>query len=415
MKRTLILISIILFTQTIYAQVEELTFTSDNWELNASLYLPAGDGPFKAAVLVHGSGPIDRYQTIPITDGNSQCIYPQLFGDTIQNFKNIALHLQANDIAVFTYDKRTLTYINQLNPITVSTKDFVTDAQNAVSYLASRSEIDQDQIFLIGHSQGAALIPVAAQNINVAGLISLAGAATPPDTLVARQFRDLYIQCSNDTASGDAIANSFFNEFNKIRNNQLEDDQQIFINFPDNPNPIPYGFPIFWRDWFDMADNVIENYKNAGLPTLIIHGTDDWNVSIEDAYKFQNALPEELTSVQIFDGLNHFLTPIDEPVVASAILQAISAFIQTPVIMPNVALPEIFETVNVTYNNDQILINTTVDLDAIFISSIDGKLLKNIPATNAGLFNIEAPINYKIVLLSLIKDEAILTKKLMLY
>lgn len=393
-------------------QVEELTFTSETLELNASLYLPEGDGPFKAAVLVHGSGPVNRYQTIPLNDGNSECVYPQLYNETVENFRDIASYLQANGVAVLTYDKRTFTHGESLDPITVSTKDFVTDAENAVTYLSSRSEIDNNQIFLIGHSQGAALIPIVAQNVNVSGLISLAGAITPPDSLVANQFRNLYIECLGDTVSGDTVANSFFEEFSKIRNNELADNEQIFVNFPGNPNLIPYGFPTFWTDWFEMTDNVIANYNNANLPILIIHGTDDWNVSVEDALRFKNALSTDLTRVEIFEGINHFLTPADNPVVDANILQAISSWIGQPVVMPNVTLYNIFKDVSIVYANGKVSINNANNFDAAIISTIDGKLLKNRVLKNEGFFNFEVPNKAQILLVGLIKDDYLFTKKL---
>jgi len=416
MKSTLLVTIIIFIVQLLYAQVEEITFTSDTLELEGSLYLPDGDGPFKAAVLVHGSGPIDRNQTIPLNDNNSQCLYPQIFGQTIQNFKDIALNLQSNGVAVLTYDKRTFTHGMKLDPITVSTKDFVIDAQNAVTYLSNRSEIDKDQIFLIGHSQGAALIPIVAQNVAVAGLVSLAGAVTSPDTLVANQFRKLYIDCLNDTISGEAVANSFFAEFNKIRNNELEDNEQIQITFPGNPNLIPYGFPIFWRDWFEMADNVIANYNNANLPTLIIHGTDDWNVPVEDAYRFQNALSTDLTYVEVFEDTNHFLTTTNNPKVNVYIRQTITAWLTAqPVVMPNVELYNIFKDVTVVYSNGEVLINNTASLNAAFISTIDGKLLGSVIFKNVGLYSFEMPEKHKMILISLIKDEAIFTQKLLIY
>lgn len=413
MRITLSITIIIFMVQLLSAQVEDLTFTSDALELEGSLYLPTGDGPFKAAVLVHGSGPIDRYQTIPLNDANSQCLYPELFNQTIQNFKDIALHLQANGVAVLTYDKRTFTHGMELDPVTVSTKDFVTDAQNAVNYLASRSEIDKDEIFLIGHSQGAALIPIVAQNVNVAGLISLAGAFTPPDTLVANQFRNLYLQCLNDTVSGDAIANNFFVEFNKIRNDELADNQQIQVTFPGNPNLIPYGFPIFWRDWFEMVDNVVANYNNSNLPTLLIHGADDWNVPVADAYRFENALSADLTSLSVFEGVNHFLTPITDPKVDENILQTISIWIEEYIV--DVEPHYNFNDVTVAYNKGEVLINTTTSLDAAFISTIDGKLLENVSFKNVGLHTFEVPDKHKILLVSLIKDEAIFTKKVLIY
>ncbi len=43
---------------------KEVTVGSGDWELPGTLSIPAGDGPFPAVILVHGSGPNDRDETI---------------------------------------------------------------------------------------------------------------------------------------------------------------------------------------------------------------------------------------------------------------------------------------------------------------------------------------------------------------
>ena len=61
------------------------------WALPATLTMPAGTGPLPAVVLVHGSGPDDRDETVGAN----------------KPFKDLAAGLASRGIAVLRYDKRT--------------------------------------------------------------------------------------------------------------------------------------------------------------------------------------------------------------------------------------------------------------------------------------------------------------------
>ena len=65
-----------------------------------TLSMPAGDGPFPAVVLVHGSGPNDRDETIGPN----------------KPFKDLAWGLASQGIAVLRYDKRTKAHASQFTP-----------------------------------------------------------------------------------------------------------------------------------------------------------------------------------------------------------------------------------------------------------------------------------------------------------
>lgn len=393
------------------AQIEEITFTSDNLTLEGNLYIPNGEGPFPAAILVHGSGPIDRYQTIELVDGNSQCIYPELANKTIENFKDIAEHLHQNSIAVLIYDKRSFTHGEDLDPITTSTKDFITDIESAFDFLSKQAKVNSESIFLIGHSQGSALIPIAAQNKDIAGLISLSGAVTPPDSLVAEQFRNLYIKCTDDANTGMIVANRFYREFAKLRNNELADTTQIAIRVPGgDPNaPFEFGFPIFWRDWIEQAEQVIANYKANNLPMLFIQGDDDFNVPLNDVYRFEKGLAGDLTTVEVFEGVNHLLTTATSTKVNSSVLISISSWIKSNT-MPTVIETNLLEAVEIIYNQGDIkiqYIDQSINFNSVLVSSMDGRILYQAAIKHSEHISFPIPISSQLVSVSLFSEQGI--------
>jgi len=133
----------------------------DVW-LAGTLTLPAGDGPFPAAILISGSGPQDRDETVW----------------THRPFAVLADHLTRQGIAVLRYDDRG--YGESTGDFAAGTSmDFATDAEAALAWLETHPEIDRSAIGLIGHSEGGLIAPViAARNESVGFVVLLAGPGT---------------------------------------------------------------------------------------------------------------------------------------------------------------------------------------------------------------------------------------------
>jgi pimeloyl-ACP methyl ester carboxylesterase len=140
---------------------EEVTFTNaqTSVSLAGTLTLPPGPGPFPAAILLSGSGPHDRDESVA---GH-------------RPFLVLADHLTRKGIAVLRFDKRgngksTGDYAK------ATTEDFASDADAALAYLKPCKEIDPKKIGLIGHSEGGMIAPlVAAHSSDVAWIVLLAG------------------------------------------------------------------------------------------------------------------------------------------------------------------------------------------------------------------------------------------------
>jgi uncharacterized protein len=141
--------------------------------LAGTLTLPDGPGPFPAAVLISGSGPQDRDETI--------------FGH--RPFAVLADHLSQRGVAVLRYDDRGVGR-SRGDHANATSADFATDANAAVQYLRGRPEIQHRAIGFVGHSEGGMIAPIAAVgNDRVAFLVMLAGPGTRTDELVLSQRR----------------------------------------------------------------------------------------------------------------------------------------------------------------------------------------------------------------------------------
>ena len=128
---------------------QEVEIGGDEWKLRGTLSLPVGDGPFAAVLLVHGSGPNDRDETIGPN----------------KPFRDIAWGLASQGIAVLRYDKRTKVYGEKMKDLgliaTISVKEEVVDDVLAAVALMLHSipQLNPQRIFVLGHSLGGYLAP----------------------------------------------------------------------------------------------------------------------------------------------------------------------------------------------------------------------------------------------------------------
>jgi pimeloyl-ACP methyl ester carboxylesterase len=157
-------------------RTEEVTFgnpRASGVTLAGTLTVPEGAGPFPAAVLVSGSGPQDRDET--------------LLGH--RPFAVLADYLTRRSIAVLRYDDRGVGKSTG-DHASATSADFATDANAAVRYLLTRSDIRRGGVGLIGHSEGGMIAPIAAvDNADVAYIVSLAGPGTNLAQLLQSQRR----------------------------------------------------------------------------------------------------------------------------------------------------------------------------------------------------------------------------------
>lgn len=139
--------------------------------LSGTLTKPKGPGPFPAIVLVSGSGPQDRDESV--------------FGH--RPFLVLADYLTRRGWVVLRYDDRGVAQSTGTFTL-ATTEDFARDALAAVNYLSSTQNFVSDPIGILGHSEGAIVaIMVASQNPRVSFIVLISGPAVPGYDIILKQ------------------------------------------------------------------------------------------------------------------------------------------------------------------------------------------------------------------------------------
>jgi uncharacterized protein len=139
--------------------------------LAGTLTIPQGKGPFPAVLLITGSGPQDRDES--------------LLGH--KPFLVLSDWLTRKGIEVLRADDRGMGKSTGVFG-TATTADFATDVEAGVAFLKTRPEVNAKKIGLIGHSEGGIIAPmVAARNPDVGCIVMLAGSGVPGDQILVEQ------------------------------------------------------------------------------------------------------------------------------------------------------------------------------------------------------------------------------------
>jgi len=153
------------------------------WPIDAMLALPAGasaSAPVPAVVIVAGSGSHDM-------DGNVDNIL------AVRPYLDIASFLQENGIASIRHNRRFYQHPEASFRADITLYDEVmADALKALGVLLNDPRVDNDRIYLIGHSMGGYLAPRihALADEAFAGLILMAGSPRSMGELIIEQFTD---------------------------------------------------------------------------------------------------------------------------------------------------------------------------------------------------------------------------------
>ncbi|RYI27896.1 hypothetical protein EVU96_15680 [Bacillus infantis] len=272
---------------------KQLVIGEGEFELPGVLTVPKGEGPFPAVVLVHGSGSNDR-------DEKAYSYKP---------FRDIAVGLANEGIAVLRYDKRTRVHPlkSSLTPGFSIQEETVEDANLAVERLLAEKEIDHDQIFVLGHSQGGFALPLILENDkqdNIKGAIGVAGPAG--------KFQDLLLWQMEEAVKRAEKMNAPAEQLQAVKANlALYQEQFTILNNPDySKDNIPASFKLqnpYW--WFDLRDyEPTELAEKQDVPMLLLQGGKDIQVPASELDEWKKALADrEDVDYKLYPDMFHML------------------------------------------------------------------------------------------------------------
>ena len=229
------------------------------------------------AIIINGSGPIDRNGNEMMTKNNSA--------------KKLAKALAKKGIATFRYDKRTLK-AQQLNIDEKDMRfdDFIDDAKAVIKRFSELP--NYSSLYIIGHSQGSLVGMIAAQE-KADGFISIAGAGQTIDSLIVEQI-------GRQMPGLEESARTAFNELRA--NGKVKDyNQGLASLFKKSVQP-------FMFSW--MKYDPQQEIKKLEMPVLIINGDNDLQVNTNEAEKLKAAKPD--AELIIIENMNHIYRIIDK-------------------------------------------------------------------------------------------------------
>lgn len=276
---------------------EEVTFNHHGCEMKGVFTQPEAEGR-KAVIFINpGSGQNNRNGELVLQGNNIKCLLPELEGDTVRTYQELAENLTELGYATLRYDELFVSCPQFKGQPTYEA--VMLPAHSAIDYLKTRPDVDTNRIILLGHSEGAALINyVAFQRNDVSALISVAGARTPMDSMLVRQLTDMALKCGQDSALLAFQAKQVAYYFGLIRAGEY------------NESTPPFGGvkPEFWDKYLRVNDSVSAIYNAVNLPVLFLSMEEDFNVPPSEMKRFEQELKGNFTYV-LLPGLTHYLTP----------------------------------------------------------------------------------------------------------
>jgi pimeloyl-ACP methyl ester carboxylesterase len=262
-------------------KLEDVTLETKTGTLYGVLDLPPGDGPWPVVLLHVGSGPTDR-------DGNQR----RLATDCL---KQLGQGLAARGVAVLRYDKRGIAKSAKALPKEDDIR-FDMYVDDAVAWIEQlRKDKRFGRVGIVGHSEGSLIGMVAAKRVKADAFVSLAGAGRSAPVVLREQLgknltgelKEKALKAIADLEAGKPVADV------------PKELEALF-----RPSVQPYL--LSWIK-YDPAKEIV----GVEAAVLIVQGTTDVQVTMEDAKKLKAAKPD--ATLLVLDDVNHVLKTAKTP------------------------------------------------------------------------------------------------------
>lgn len=290
---------------------EDVTFNNDkfNIKLAGTLTIPSGQGPFKAVIMITGSGGQNRNE--------------ELMGH--KPFLVIADYLTRKGIAVLRYDDRGIGK-SEGKYAEANSADLATDAEAALNFLKKNPVIIPGRIGLIGHSEGGLIAPIlASTDPDVGFIVSLAGPGVTGEQIILRQSQDISRASGineTDIKETSEINKKLFTILIHEKDNEKAEEKITAAytkilkkkktgadDIEKQVNQLKMSFgqnQYTWLRYFMVTDPA-EFWKKVKCPVLALNGEKDLQVAAdENLPAIEKALKGNNTMKTVsLPGLNH--------------------------------------------------------------------------------------------------------------
>lgn len=266
----------------------EVIVGSEPWALPGTLTLPKGGSKLPAVVLVHGSGPGDRDESVGPN----------------RPFKDLAAGLASRGVAVLRYEKRTRQHAAKIDLLSFGLDDeSVSDALAAIDLLAKEPSVDPARIYVAGHSLGGTFAPRIAQKSQprVAGVALLAGATRGVPEMMIEQLE--YIASLDGTRGPEEAA-------------QIDGVKQAKKRIAElvagaKPGPSEAVLGAGAKYWLEQAKyDPVATAKGLDVRFFVAQGGRDYQVTEVDFNAWKAAVAgKKGATLKLYPALNHlFIT-----------------------------------------------------------------------------------------------------------
>ena len=270
LKNTLLLFC---FFPVIPLLSQEVKVDSDDLTLFGTLLQPEEETDH-AVLIISGSGNTDR-------DGNTLSI-----GYVNDGLKKLAEALTEQGFATLRYDKRGVgkSVADHLQAEHLRFEQCAEDAATWITFLRKRYK----RVSVIGHSQGALVGMVAAQQADIDRFVSLAGLAMDAHSTIRKQLQ----------AQPVFVKNAAFPILDSLKAGVKVDSVPPYLNSLASPSIQDYVISF-------MKYDPRREIAKLSIPILVIQGTTDLQIGIPEA----KTLSEQTTlaTFEPIEGMNHVL------------------------------------------------------------------------------------------------------------
>jgi len=255
----------------------DIVLDTPTGKLAGSLLLPAAEGQLPVALIVAGSGPTDR-------DGNSN-----MLPGRNDSLRMLAGALAARGIASVRFDKRGIgaSAAAMQSESMLRFETYIDDAAGWIARLKADPRFSR--VTVIGHSEGSLIGMVAARQAGAAAFVSIAGPGAPLQTVLRRQLAGKLPPALNE--ENERI-------LGLLERGQVAGEVSPMRAALYRPSVQPYLISQFR---YVPAECIAA----LAIPVLIVQGTTDIQVAVEDAQALKAAYPA--ARLEIVEGMNHVL------------------------------------------------------------------------------------------------------------